>query len=137
MTRVLIGLVTVGMFVAGIASPAFSGDDRTRIDCSASGAGDTSMDGRFEQRRDRAKFDASFEAAPGGNLQSGDTLVVNVNGTPVGTITLAVALNGDLEGDLEFDTNPDEGNPFPDGLSPDHVGSGTSVVVGPLGCELE
>jgi hypothetical protein len=43
-------------------------------------------------------------------------------------------IDGDVGGDLEFDTNPDEFNPFPDNFP--QIVPGTSVVVGPLGCGL-
>jgi hypothetical protein len=42
--------------------------------------------------------------------------------------------NGDIIGDLEFDTQSDENNPFPANFP--SVGSSTSVTVGSLGCAL-
>lgn len=112
-----------------------AGDDRLRLRCDAEGVRDISMDGRYEERRNRAKFDASFEAAPGGNFSQGDVLPVMVAGIEVGSMELIRTVNGDLEGDLEFDTRRDEGNPFPNNFP--QTGEGTSVMVGPLGCDLD
>ena len=132
-----LGLILVTATLAGsmTGGSAMAGDDRTRLRCDSSGAGDTSMDARYEERGGRAKFDASFEAAPGGNYVDGDLLTVNAGGVEVGSIVLLTQLNGDLGGDLEFDTQADENNPFPSDF-PD-VFSGTSVTAGPLGCALE
>ncbi len=114
------------------------GGDRIRLECKAEGAVDISMDGKFESRRGRLKFDTSFEAAPGLGFDDGDLLDVTVAGTLVGQMELFQALNGDVEGDLNFDTTaqPDDDDlPFPPNFPA--VGVGTSVVVGPLGCTLQ
>jgi hypothetical protein len=97
------------------------------------------MDAKFESRRGRRKFDSSFEAAPGLGFAAGGTLDVVVDGVLVGQMELFQALNGDVEGDLNFDTTAqadDDDLPFP----PDFpsVDVGTSVVVGgTLGCTLQ
>lgn len=134
MRKILCGVVTIGMLLGGLISPAFSGDDRTRLKCDADGVGDTSMDARFETRSEREKFDASFEARAGGVFMAGDLLAVSVGSVPVGTIEL-VEVFGDVVGDLEFDSRDDEGNPFPADFP--EVNEGTSVVVGSLGCDLD
>jgi len=128
----LVASAFTGSLVCG---SAFAGGDRVRLECDSEGAGDISMDARYQERRGRAKFDGSFEAAPGGGFMDGDVLAVVVGGIDVGSIALATQLNGDLAGDIEFDTQADENNPFP-GNFPD-VGSDTSVTVGLLGCSLE
>lgn len=122
--------------ILSISSTAFAGGDRTRLECDGEGVGgDFSMDARFEERRNRERFDASFEAAPGGAFAVGDNLGVSVGGVSVGEITLSALPGGDLGGDLEYDTQADEMNPFPADFP--EVADGTSVIVGPLGCDLE
>ena len=109
----------------------------TLLRCGARGAGDFSIDVKFSNRRGRTKFDTSFEAAPGLGFLASDVLDVLVGGQRVGQITLAERLNGDVEGDLNFDTTAqanDDDLPLPFDFP--QVGSGTGVVVGPLGCDL-
>lgn len=132
LSLILVAAAFTGSMVCG---SAFAGDERTRLECDSEGVGDTSMDARYQERRNRAKFDGSFEAAPGGNFADGDVLAVVVGGIEVGSVALTTQFNGDLGGDIEFDTRADELDPFP-GNFPD-VTSGTSVTVGPLGCALE
>ena len=132
LSMILVAAAVTGSIACG---SAFAGSDRTRLACGSEGAGDISMDARYEKRRGRAKFDASFEAAPRRKFTEGSVLAVRVGGTEVGSIALVTQLNGDLGGDLEFDTRTDEFNPFPDNFP--KVASGTSVTVGPLGCALQ
>ena len=128
-------ILVAAAFTGSVAcGSALAGNDRVRLQCGSEGAGDISMDVRYLKRRARAKFDGSFEAAPGGNYTEGDMLTVLVGGVDVGAVTLVAQLNGDLGGDLEFDTRLDDFNPFPDNFP--KVTVGTSVTVGPLGCEL-
>jgi hypothetical protein len=137
-------VLAVCAFAAAIA-PAFAASgssNRTaaapggvRLACAAAGAQDFSADARFEDRRGRRKFDASFEAAPNLGFLPGQRLSVAVGGVTVGQMTLARdPVNGDVIGDLEFDSRPDERVPFPTNFPA--VGSGTGVVIGPLGCAL-
>lgn len=124
------------LLLFSISSLTFAGGNSTRLRCKAEGVEDTSMDARYEERRNRAKFDASFEAFAEGPFSAGDVLQVSVGGIEVGSMTLAAdPANGDIIGDLEFDTQADENNPFPESF-PD-VNEGTSVTVGSLGCALE
>lgn len=132
LSLILVAAAFTGSMACG---SAFAGNDRIRLECDSEGAGDISMDARSEERRGRAKFDASFEAAPRGDYIEGDMLAVRAGGIEVGSITLLTQRNGDLGGDLEFDTRADEFNPFPDDFP--EVASGTSIVVGPLGCALD
>ncbi|MEZ5894077.1 MAG: hypothetical protein R3C58_13155 [Parvularculaceae bacterium] len=111
-----------------------SDSDRLTLQCSANGARDFSMSARYETRRGRSKFDASFEAAPRVGFNAGQQLDVLVGGVRVGSMRLVLAIGGDLEGDLEFDTRADENNPFPANFPA--VAAGTSVTVGGLGCAL-
>ena len=113
---------------------AVAQDDRVRLRCDAEGRRDISMDARYQERRGRSRFDSSFEARRGGRFSEGDILPVVVAGVEVGQITLQVLVGGDVGGDLEFDSHPDEMNPFPDDFP--EVARGTSVIVGPLGCAL-
>ncbi len=105
-----------------------------RFECKAESlTEDASMDARFEEKRGRMKFDASFEAAPGGTT---GTLAVFVNGMNIGSITLDPDARGDLAGDLSLDSEPDENAPFPNNF-PQNAGNGTAVTVGVLGCTLQ
>lgn len=132
-----LGLVMVSAALAAsmMSGVAFAKDDRVRLRCDSEGAGDISMDARYKQRRNRVKFDGSFEAAPGGNYIDGDMLTVSVGGEEVGQLMLTTRLNGDLEGDIEFDTRVDENDPFPENFP--EVFEGTSVTIGTLGCDLD
>lgn len=114
---------------------AVAGGNRIRLDCGANGAADFSMDARYEQRRNREKFDASFEAAPNAGFAAGEELDVKVGGVSVGTMTLVALAGGDVTGDIEFDTQADENNPFP--VNFPEVAEGVSVMVGDLGCALQ
>ncbi len=110
-------------------------DTRARLQCSADGASDVSIAARYEERRGRVKFDASFEAAPDAGFAAGQQLAVSVGGVNIGSMTLASdLLSGDVVGDLEFDTRADENNPFPSNFPT--VATGMSVTVGNLGCAL-
>ena len=99
-----------------IAPSLFAGDERVRLECEAQGAGDISMDARYEKRRVRKKFDVSFEALPGGRYFPGQVLTVRVATRNVGRMRLSSALNGDIVGDLNFDSAAglvDDDLPFP------------------------
>lgn len=126
-------LTTVGIvsLVAFSGSSLAKDEDRTRLECEKRGAYDTSMDARYEVRDDRRKFDASFEAAPGGKFYDGQELSVYVDYERVGTMVLRYE-GYDLQGDLEFDSNVDgyydDSVPFPENFPP--VGYGTHVTVG-------
>lgn len=106
------------------------------VECRADGVTDISMDARFNVRRSgRRTFDASFEAAPGTGYRVGQRLPVTVANVAVGAMTLfRDPANGDIAGDLEFDTNLAERNPFPANFPVIRVG--TKVTVGPLACRL-
>lgn len=132
-TRVM-SILAVGLMAA--STSAFAGGDR--FECKASGAGDTSMDGKFEDKdKGREKFSASFESLNGA---IGDVFQVTVDGEMVGNITLAAQPDGNLGGDLDFDNNidrdePDTTVPFPANWP--GAGRGTIVMVGTLGCTLQ
>ena len=132
--------LTILAMSATISAPAAfakrgADDGNVRLQCNAEGARDFGMDARYESRRGRSKFDASFEAAANVGINAGQTLGVAVGGVDVGSITLTRdPFNGDIVGDLECDTQLDDSNPFPNNFPV--VGSGTSVTVGALGCAL-
>ena len=121
--------------VLGGATPAAAASSDVRLACAADGARDVSISARYEDRRSRRKFDASFEAAQGLGFVVGQRVAVVVGGASVGQMTLTRdPVNGDIIGDLEFDTRRDENNPFPANFPA--VSRGLSVVIGPLGCSL-
>lgn len=106
------------------------------VSCRADGVTDISMDARYRvARTGRRTFDASFEAAPNAGFRAGQRLGVTVATVRVGVMTLVRdAASGDIVGDLGFDSNPAEGNPFPATFPAIRVG--TKVTVGPLACRL-
>lgn len=126
--------------LAGSTGAALAGADR--LECKVeSDSADLSMDARFEIKDGRAKLSTSFEATPFGALTLGDELTVKVAGYDIGTIVLETGANGDLKGDLNFDTTADENDkdrPFPPpNLPAGSLGAGTEVSIGPLsGCIL-
>lgn len=137
--RTIVALCAAAALAPAFAASGSSGksaaQNSVRLACAAAGAQDFSADARFEDRRGRRKFDASFEAAPNLGFLPGQRLAVAVGGVTVGQMTLARdPVNGDVVGDLDFDTRPDERAPFPANFPA--VGAGTSVVIGPLGCAL-
>lgn len=128
-------------FAAASSASAASGgapkasESGLRLACAADGAQDFSMSARFEDRRGRRKFDASFEAAPNLGFVAGQRLAVSVGGVAVGQMTLSRdPANGDVVGDLDFDSRVDERAPFTANFPT--VAAGTGVVVGALGCAL-
>jgi hypothetical protein len=130
--RLILALVAIA---GAHAAPAAAQSTGIRLACSAQGAQDFSMDARYEDRRGRRKFDASFEAAQNLGFVAGQRVAVSVGGVSVGQMILTRdPANGDITGDLEFDTRRDEGNPFPANFP--NVSRGTSIVVGSLGCAL-
>jgi hypothetical protein len=140
----IIKSLAVAVVAAVSSTGALAGDDKTRLQCYADTAdGIASMKARYETRegrRSRERFQASFETAPGFGLVAGNVLQVNVGGSVVGLLRLAVQANGDLGAEMDFDTNidtdaPDTSVPFPanwPGVAP-----GTVVTVGTLGCSLQ
>ena len=128
--------LTLALTIACGTAAFGGGHDRIRLRCDAEGVQDTSMDAKFESRDGRAKFDASFEARPGGAFSAGQVLDVKVGGVTVGQMTLFSI--GDIVGDLNFDTTAqaaDDDLLLPGGFP--SVDQGTSVMVGPLGCALQ
>lgn len=148
-TNKLLALSLGLAFTLGGAAVEAKGD-KTVMRCRAdTGDGIASMQARYvviENRRTRERFKASFEIAPGMGLdgdeplEEGDVLPVLVKGQEVGEITLSVKLNGDLGGELDFDTKvdrdaPDDTVPFPANWP--GVRQGSRVEIGGLGCNLQ
>lgn len=127
-------LIVTSMMLLIMSQNAMAGEDHVRLQYSALGVNDTSMDARYEVRRSNTKFDASFEAAQNAGFTAGEELDVKVGGVLVGTITLVSLLNGDVGGDKEFDTRADNNNPFPGNLP--GITKGISAMIGNLGCAL-
>jgi hypothetical protein len=138
------GLVGVVMMTGSVA--ALARDNRVRLECAAEGAGDLSLDARYEERSrrrtTRKKFSVEFEAAPGGSFGPGQLMTVSVRGRDVGSVVLDTVVGGDIVGDLNFDTTAgpaDRDLPFSSSFPV--AKSGSSVVVKVdggrvLGCRL-
>lgn len=119
----------------GVYAKSVTNGAQVRLQCSADGVGDVSIAARYEARRGRSKFDASFEAPANAGFIAGQQLAVFVGGVNVGPMTLASdPFSGDIVGDLEFDTRADDNNPFPANFPT--VAAGVSVTVSNLGCAL-
>jgi len=119
----------------GVYAKSNTNGAQVRLQCSADGVGDVSIAARYEARRGRTKFDASFEAPANAGFIAGQQLAVFVGGVNVGPMTLSSdPFNGDIVGDLEFDSRADENNPFPSNFPA--VAAGVSVTVSNLGCAL-
>lgn len=106
------------------------GTDRLFRRCAATGAGDISMSARWEERGTRKKFSVEFEAAPRGTFKAGQVLTFVVAGKPVGTDALVTVVGGDLQAEINFDTQARAGDdevPFPAGFPT--VGRGTVVGI--------
>lgn len=133
--------------VGFIAEADAKGPSRVRLSCEADGAGDISLDSRYETRKKgskvRKKFKAEFEADNAAGFTVGQVVTVTVDGVNVGTTRLRQVAGGDLEGELEFDSkarpgrhhddNNDE-QPFPANFP--KVGEGSSVAVSINGSEV-
>jgi hypothetical protein len=88
-----------------------------QFQCDAEGPGDISMRARFERRTSgRRKFNAEFEAAPGGAFTAGQRMVVIVADVKVGSDRLRKIAGGDVIGELQLDDAAgagDDEKPFP------------------------
>ena len=114
---------------------AFAGgdDNRKRLECKSFGPNvDTSLDARYEARDGRQKLSISFEAGLASGISEG-SLPIAV-GTWMGTIELENVVNG-VAGDLNFDTNPEDDEAFPDTIG--EINNTTVIIAGGLKCPLE
>jgi hypothetical protein len=110
------------------------------LECGAEGAKDISMSAKYEERRNgRRKFSAEFEAAPRAGFNAGQRMVVFVEGRNVGSVVLRYVA-GDIQGDLNLDSNPDGGErPFPANFPDVGQNSRTTIRIAGdpvLGCRL-
>lgn len=137
-------LTTSGLIIAMCCASftVHAKDDRVRMQCRAvSSDGVLSMKARFRERvGKRARFKASFEAAPGIGYRPDDVLQVRIDDNLVGWVTLDVKANGDIGGEMKFDTNIDRDEPDTTQGFPANwpgVDAGTIVEVGAMGCSLQ
>ena len=133
--------LTLGAVAAFVAIGSSAANAQVQLQCEALGARDISMAADYVERRNgRRKFSTEFEAAPGAGFNPGQRMVVLVEGRNVGSVPLRRVAGGDVQGDLNFDTNPDGGErPFPQNFP--HVGQNSRVLVriageNVLGCRL-
>jgi hypothetical protein len=139
----LLGALCLATATFAIGGSPANAADGIRLECDADGAGDISMNARYEVRRARKKFSTEFEAAPGQGFKAGDRMTVLVASVNVGGVRLKEVLGGDLVGDLNLDTTAgagDQAKPFPSNFP--KVERGTRVVVAingnnVLGCRLQ
>lgn len=135
-------IVSLGAF-ASTPSQARNPDD-VELRCKARGAGKIKLQARYQERvrprATRSKFNAEFEALPGGAFTAGQQVSILVDSVAVGTVQLTLAPSGELSGELEFDSKPGPNRTaFPSNF-PD-VADGSVVEARAnstllLGCEL-
>ena len=125
MVRMAIIAGTLGTFAVLGSSAA---NAQANLECGAEGPKDISMSAKFLQRANgRRQFSAEFEAAPRAGFRAGQRMVVFVEGNGVGAVVLR-NIAGDIQGDLNLDSNPDGGErPFPANF-PD-VGQNSRVLI--------
>ena len=133
-------LVTATSAIGSSPADAASG---LRLECNADGAGDISMQARYEVRRARKKFTTEFEAAPGGAFKGGERMTVAVDAIQVGAVRIKPVVGGDLVGDLNLDTTAgpgDQAKPFPSNFPSVQRGTRVAVAINGnnvLGCRLQ
>ncbi len=135
MLKTLVAAGSLAVLSVALTLPAHARDQR--LECEAEGAGDISMDARYETRGTRERFSAEFEAAPRGGFKAGQRMTVLVKKVAVGSVDLTKARDGDIVGDLNLGR---DGNPIPKDFP--KVRKDTKVVVQVdgktvLGCRLK
>jgi hypothetical protein len=135
-------IVTLGAFTS-TPSQAKRADD-VEFRCKARGAGKIKLQARYQERvrprATRAKFNAEFEALPGGAFTAGQQISILVDSVAVGSVQLTLAPSGEFSGELEFDSKPGPGHTvFPSSFP--EVADGSVVEARAnntvlLGCEL-
>jgi hypothetical protein len=111
MLKTLLAAGSLAVLSAALALPAHARDER--LECEAEGAGDISMDARFETRDSGDRFSTEFEAAPRGAFKAGQQMTVLVKKVIVGAVELKKVKGGDIVGDLNLGR---DGNPIPAGF---------------------
>ena len=111
MLKTIVAAGALAVLSTALALPAQARDQR--LECEAEGAGDISMDARYETRGTRERFSTEFEAAPRGAFKAGQQMTVIVKQTIVGAVELKKVKGGDIEGDLNLGR---DGNPIPKGF---------------------
>ena len=130
--------LTLGAF-ASTASYARGGDQEIEFRCRARAPGGVKLAARYEERirrrGSRIKFNAEFEARPGGAFSAGQAISISVDSVQVGTVELALSPLGELSGELELDSRPQAGHtPLPSNF-PD-AGEGSTVTAKANGNEV-
>lgn len=98
-------LLATTLMLAGEAEARQGGGNSgssTRYTCRASGAGDISMQARWEVKGTRKRFRVEFEAASGGSYVAGQTMVVAVGPTGA-TVDVASAQLETIGADVVFE----------------------------------
>ena len=122
------------------------GGQKEKFRCKAKGA-DVEMQARFESRdavgpSARRKFRVELEGGPQLGLVEGDLVFILVDGVNVGTLPLEAFQDGDVAGEVRFESRVKaDRNTFP-ATFPATVGAGTEVNLARgettvLGCTLD
>jgi hypothetical protein len=142
----LVGAAALAAVILGsFATSADAKGTDLRFRCKARGPGQIALHATYQERARtrgvRSKFNAEFEARPGGNFNSGQKVAIEVDAVPVGTVVLTLAPSGELSGELEFDSKPQRNHtPFPANFPDVAKGTMVEAKVGGntiLGCELQ
>jgi hypothetical protein len=129
---------------AATESPPTHAAVAEQFQCDAQGPYHISMRARFEQRTSgRRKFNAEFEAAPGGAFTAGQRMNVFVADVKAGADRLRKIAGGDLKGELQLDDAVKPGDnekPFPPDFPAVKRNTQVSIKIGSenvLSCHLQ
>lgn len=128
-----------------LAAPAAEAKPaRSIVSCAAAGETDISMKAVYVLRTDKRikrKFEAEFEAAPKLGYRIGQVMTVRVGSILAGKVRLTKAVNGDIVGNLELETELSPGSkPFPKDFPTVLKGQSVSIGFGSriaLACTLK
>jgi hypothetical protein len=140
-TAVAVAIVALGaVSMSATPSDAKNGGGSDRFRCDAKGAGETGFHAKYEERLKkstlRKKFGVEFEANQGGAFVAGQSVVFSVDSVAVGTVPLKLVAKGELEAELELDSQK---KAFPSGFPVVQTGSLVEAAINGsvvLGCEL-
>lgn len=143
MNTKFIACAVVAGFTIIAANPSLAGEPSERMECSARGPHDISMQARYESRRVREKFTVEFEAGPRSLMIAGEQIGVMIENVLIAKITLKQIASGDVVGELDFDSTAgpfDNNAPFPASWPGVKSGAEVELVSGRstlLACELK
>lgn len=132
--KIIAAAVAVAVSTFLVTSAADAKPVRSIVSCAAAGETDISMSSRYVLRTDKRlkrNFKAEFEAAPNLGYRVGQVMTVRVGTALAGRVKLVKALNGDVVGKLELESEVSPGSkPFPKGFPTALKGKTVSIRFG-------